>query len=119
MDTLKLPDKFSIIKSIEISEQENDDAHYFYKAIFLLKDNTKLHVMEYYNFQLHKHDYSFHWQKANGTLIRRWDNTAHHRQVKTFPFHLHIGNTITESEEMFIEDVLNFISSSLHHKKKK
>lgn len=35
--------------------------------------------------------YSFHWQRNDGTLICRWDNAPHHRDVTTFPHHLHEG----------------------------
>jgi hypothetical protein len=33
--------------------------------------------------------YRHHWQDANKNLIKRWDNAPHHRQVETFPHHLH------------------------------
>lgn len=33
--------------------------------------------------------YSFHWQNAQGGLIKRWDNAAHHPEVGTYPHHLH------------------------------
>ena len=35
--------------------------------------------------------YSFHWQTQNGSLIKRWDNAAHHPEVKTHPHHIHDG----------------------------
>ncbi|MGZ8218021.1 toxin-antitoxin system TumE family protein [Methylomagnum sp.] len=35
--------------------------------------------------------YSFHWQRADGSLVRRWDNAPHHREIATFPHHLHEG----------------------------
>jgi hypothetical protein len=37
--------------------------------------------------------YSFHWQNIDGTLICRWDNASHHRELTTFPHHLHEGET--------------------------
>jgi hypothetical protein len=33
--------------------------------------------------------YSFHWQDAQGLLLKRWDNAAHHPEVDTHPHHLH------------------------------
>ncbi|MCK5381743.1 MAG: hypothetical protein KAJ81_09745 [Candidatus Latescibacteria bacterium] len=33
--------------------------------------------------------YSFHQQTQKGQLVRRWDNTTHHKEVRTFPHHLH------------------------------
>ena len=35
--------------------------------------------------------YSFHWQTRNGALIKRWDNAAHHPEVRTHPHHIHEG----------------------------
>ncbi len=35
--------------------------------------------------------YRFHWQNTQGQLIRRWDNAPHHKDVETFPNHLHDG----------------------------
>ena len=34
--------------------------------------------------------YSFHWQDADGELIRRWDNVKHHMDLPNAPHHLHI-----------------------------
>ena len=33
--------------------------------------------------------YSFHWQDADGELIRRWDNVKHHMDLPNAPHHLH------------------------------
>jgi hypothetical protein len=35
--------------------------------------------------------YSCHWQRADGSLIRRWDNAPHYREIVTFPHHVHEG----------------------------
>ena len=32
--------------------------------------------------------YSFHWQGADGELIRRWDNVKHHVDLPNAPHHL-------------------------------
>jgi len=39
--------------------------------------------------------YSFHWQRKDGTPICRRDNAPHHRDLVTFPHHLHEGGTET------------------------
>lgn len=33
--------------------------------------------------------YSFHWQDAQGRLIRRWDNAPHHPGLPNAPHHIH------------------------------
>jgi hypothetical protein len=34
-------------------------------------------------------DYSLHWQRADGTLLQRWDTAPHHLGIATFPSHTH------------------------------
>lgn len=36
--------------------------------------------------------YSFHWQKADRTLLKRWDNAPHHSEIPSFPHHVHDGD---------------------------
>lgn len=38
---------------------------------------------------LHTEKYSFHWQRTDGSLIRRWDNAPHHPEISSFPHHVH------------------------------
>ncbi len=38
--------------------------------------------------------YSFHWQHADGHLIRRWDNAPHHPEIASFPHHVHEGDEV-------------------------
>jgi hypothetical protein len=33
--------------------------------------------------------YSFHWQDAQGQLIRRWDNVPHYPDLPNAPHHVH------------------------------
>ncbi|NBB21213.1 hypothetical protein GVN20_17745 [Runella sp. CRIBMP] len=45
----------------------------------------------------------------------RWNNTAHHPYIDTFPFHCHAGSetNVLPSEPMTIEKVLTYIASQL------
>jgi len=36
--------------------------------------------------------YSFHWECKENNQIKRWDNAMHHRQLNTYPHHMHDGN---------------------------
>lgn len=38
--------------------------------------------------------YSFHWQRPDGSLIRRWDNAPHHPEIVSFPHHVHEGDEL-------------------------
>ena len=39
-----------------------------------------------------KTDYAYHYQRADGTLVFRYDNAPHHPEVPTYPDHIHIGS---------------------------
>lgn len=58
--------------------------------------------------------YAYHYQKKNGTLIFRYDDTAHHKQVSTFPHHKHLedGNVVP-SDAPSLEQILREIEKSL------
>ena len=59
--------------------------------------------------------YSYHWQNKGGTLKMRWDNVAHHRDVPTFPHHIHLeseGNVIP-SHAPELDQVLAEIEAKL------
>ncbi len=50
--------------------------------------------------------YSFHWQTEGGQLRRRWDNIPHHRNLDTFPDHMHLSNKVVASFPMTLKEVL-------------
>lgn len=60
-------------------------------------------------------DYRFHWQDKNGNVIRRWDNARHHPELRTFPYHIHIGGEkiVKESEIMSLADILKILESAI------
>lgn len=58
--------------------------------------------------------YSFHWQSADGKLVKRWDNVNHHKEVGTYPCHLHLpDDTVNDSEPMNLKKVLAEIGKVL------
>ncbi|MCX9076241.1 MAG: DUF6516 family protein [Candidatus Methanoperedens sp.] len=50
--------------------------------------------------------YSFHWQRKDGII--RIDTAPHHRQLSTYPRHMHIGK-----EDDVIEDTVTEIDSTI------
>ena len=56
--------------------------------------------------------YSYHWIDADGSLIRRWDNTPHFRDLPGFPHHIHDGRTdsVVPGEPVSIFGVLDEIA---------
>ena len=51
--------------------------------------------------------YSYYWASANGSLIRRWDNTPHFPALPGFPHHCHhAAGEVTPGEPMNIFRIL-------------
>jgi Family of unknown function (DUF6516) len=61
--------------------------------------------------------YRIHWQQRDGQLKRRWDNAPHHRDVSTFPHHVHLGPAehVGPSEPMTIMQVLALVEEEIRH----
>lgn len=66
---------------------------------------------------LQKVMYAYHYQKSDGTLIFRYDNTAHHRSAPTFPHHKHLeSGNVTDADAPSMEQVLREIEDHLFGK---
>src|SRR4051794_4734093 len=59
-----------------------------YPAGQQLRVNVTLDITPGYPDWVH---YAFHLQDAGGRCIARWDNAPHHRDLTTFPHHVHLG----------------------------
>lgn len=61
--------------------------------------------------------YSYHLQNGN-EMIKRWDNSPHWKDLKTFPHHVHDEEETEprESFEVFIEDILREVEKMLNSK---
>jgi len=59
--------------------------------------------------------YRLQWQTADVVLKKRWDNAEHHKQITTFPYHIHAGllDQILESEPMSIQKALSIIENDI------
>ncbi len=65
---------------------------YRYRAS--LKDGGLLEIFERFEVSdenIRTTKYSIHWQDADGNLLKRWDNAAHHPEISTYPHHVHEG----------------------------
>lgn len=91
--------------------------------IFFL-DGSRLHVREFANVErgIHRYTYAYHYQDADGSLVFRYDNTAHFPNLPTFPHHKHVGSEThvipSEATDLFsvlaeIEDLLTRIANWL------
>lgn len=60
-------------------------------------------------------DYAYHWQKADGSLLVRWDNAAHYPDINTHPHHKHVvvETNVQPSYEQNLFQVLTVIETEL------
>ena len=83
------------------------------KAKATLVDSSILHISEVIGEGWR--DYSYHWQR-NNTLIRRWDNAPHHKELNNFPHHLHDAEKILPGSDVNLIDILTYIEAELKKK---
>lgn len=68
----------------------------FIRASLYFVDGTVLHFREFVNVQhnIERYMYVYQYQKADGTLVFRYDNTPHFPDVSSFPHHKHLGSEV-------------------------
>lgn len=82
-----------------------------------LSNGDTLEFAEYVKIQknrIKRETYSYHWQSHNGNLRKRWDNVPHHKDIGTFPHHLHLPDKIVRSRPQSIKKILSDIENSLN-----
>lgn len=105
--TLFAAEKSRIVRRIEIVKAKLEPEFYVIKLTLTLADNSILHVNEFLSEETFR--YSYHWQDKDGKLKVRWDNSPHHREIPTFPHHMHIKRKIESSSIHNLEKVLEWI----------
>ncbi|MBU0599291.1 hypothetical protein KKB84_05505 [bacterium] len=106
-----------VIGSYQIREEVIKEQEGYIRVKANLINDDILELMEYIVLEKNQAQikkYSFHWQKEDGTLVKRWDNVVHHPEVANFPYHVHIGeDRIETSKEMNTETTLEIITQEL------
>ena len=112
MEILKYLENSNIVKEFEIVNFRVFKDGFYMKIMVKLINNTELHIREYSDIE--SRDYSYHWQNTDKKLIRRWDNTPHHKEIKTYPHHLHVGDEILESYSISCVEIMNTIENIIN-----
>lgn len=105
------------VSSFKVLKREIGEEDGYIRIKCNLSNRDILEFAEYIRIiknMIHLETYSFHWQDADGKLVKRWDNVKHHKEVNTYPFHLHLPNDkIIDSEPMNLKKVLAEIGKIL------
>ena len=107
----KVQKKLEVIKWIIIEQSVNFDfvsdemGLITGKLVFI--DNTILDFMELVSAK--EIEYRFQHMDKNKDLICRWDSAPHHKEVATFPYHLHTKKGVKESKKVNFIDILDIV----------
>ncbi len=73
-------------------------------------DNSFLHFIEFVNVKegVNRYKYSYHCQNKAEKVVFRYDMAPHHKEIKTFPHHKHLGS------EKVIESIAPRLGEVLH-----
>jgi len=105
------------ISSFRIIRQKVQEDDGYIRIKCRLRKAQKLEFAEYVQVHAGKIiviTYNYHWQDAHGALVKRWDNVPHHKEVDSFPHHVHVSETeVISSEPVTLENVLREMEERL------
>ena len=107
MEIFKLLEQSPVVHKFEVLDYKRWKRGRYIKLKIALKDDSLLFAREYLD--ENERYYSFHWQDKDDNLLIRWDNARHHQYIETYPHHKHIAETVKESFEISLSDVLAYI----------
>jgi hypothetical protein len=97
----------------KISADDRGEVWFLRGDVYFI-DNSRLHFRELFIQQGEplKKSYVYHYQKADGTLVFRYDNSPHYPDLPTVPHHKHIGDAeVVSSSPPDLQEVLNEIAA--------
>ena len=93
-------------ESVDVEWDEDADVGMIGGNI-IFKDGSVLHFKEV--ILGGERHYRYHYMNDEDILICRWDTAPHHREVSSFPFHIHFPHGVEESKEIDLIFALNKI----------
>ena len=113
LEILKWLENNPLVQSFEVIEFRQQFSSLFLKLKVVFIDNSVLFTKEYFDTQ--SRNYSYHWQSINEKLIMRWDNAPHHKNINTYPHHVHIkdDSNIHDSNIIVLIEVFKYIEDKL------
>lgn len=109
---LDLLARLPFIESPDVSLEKRGELVGFIRGEVEFSDGSRLFFRELIDLRLplKKVMYAYHYQSSEGALVFRYDNTAHHRSVSTFPLHKHLRDGgVASSGAPSLEEVLREI----------
>jgi len=104
------------VSGFNIVPQRREEEFAFVSGEIKFSDGTFLHFREYVELKDGEaprcYKYAYHYQRADGTIIFRYDNARHFSNLPTAPHHKHIGeNEVIEADAPDLQTVLKEIEA--------
>ena len=82
------------VNDFQTQHEDRGEAWFLRVNVYFI-DNSLLHFRELFVGQENpfKKTYTYHYQRADGTILFRYDNAPHFPNLPTAPNHKHIGET--------------------------
>lgn len=96
------------------TQHEDRGEVWFLRVNVYFIDNSLLHFRELFVGQENpfKKTYAYHYQRADGTIVFRYDNARHFPNLSTAPHHKHVGETeVVAADAPDLESVLKEIEA--------
>jgi len=102
------------VSGFNITPQRREDEFVFISGEIKFSDGTFLHFREYVElkegFAPRRYKYAYHYQRADETIIFRYDNARHFPDLSTAPHHKHLGeNDVVVADALDLQSVLKEI----------
>jgi len=113
-----LLNEFSFIMHFSIDFDEITDTIGYIKGKLELINGSELFFFEFIEIQNNVPvliKYKYQWQSSEGSLLNRWDNAPHHREINTFPDHVHYPKGVFPSLAMNMELILDKLDKILNN----
>lgn len=83
-----------VVRTSDITLDTRSEFIAFIRGNIYFTDDSLLHFRELVDveFAIKRIAYAYHYQKADGSLIFRYDNTPHFPQLPNAPHHKHAGD---------------------------
>ena len=96
-----------LVQEIEVIDLIEGEGIYYLKFKAAMKHGGLLYYTELikpgYN------AYSYHLQDRGGKLVARWDNSPHHKNIETYPHHIHSGGRVKPSFKPSVDELIDFL----------
>ena len=104
-----------IIRAHETNFDQRERESGYVRGNVYFADGSLLHFREFVNTKptIERISYTYHYQKANGTFVFRYDDSEHFPEPPNFPYHKHINaeSNVVSSTPPDLATVLKEIES--------